>query len=329
MPPLLLAPLLLLVALSAAPRAAAVVACGGNATCPDGNTCCAKSGGGFACCADEEPGQGVCCSDGQHCCANGYFCRLGDGLCTADDPAAHPLAQATNLYSLCPAVIPAAPFELAGLVPGGSGLRLPYYASPGPIGVPDAQVQIAVIVVHGSARNADDYFCSMLEAARLQQAWPVGNVLVVAPRFTEPRDSPPSRWLTWNGTGLGDWRKGGNSTLADAPGGQPRPSLSSFAAIDGFVSLLSDKRLFPQLKQLVITGHSAGGQTIQRYALASGHRPTQTQLLDGTGTGATVPTRFVVANPSSFCYLNASRWTDASATTLALPAPGKCPTYNQ
>ena len=78
-------------------------------------------------------------------------------------------------------------------------------------------------MVHGSERNADDYFCSMLEAARLQVTlgwptlhvapsmayscrlhgaengchtvlvqthWPADRVVVIAPRFTEPKDGP-------------------------------------------------------------------------------------------------------------------------------------------
>jgi hypothetical protein len=53
------------------------------------------------------------------------------------------------------------------------------------LGVTNADAEIAVVVVHGSDRNADDYFCSMLEAARLQKVWSEKAVLIVAPRFTE------------------------------------------------------------------------------------------------------------------------------------------------
>eukprot|EP01047_Picozoa_sp_COSAG01_P035079 COSAG01_NODE_2666_length_7293_cov_6.078592_3_plen_137_part_00 len=65
-------------------------------------------------------------------------------------------------------------------------------------------------------------------------------------------------------------------------------------------------------------GHSAGGQTVQRYALVTG---SDTPALH---------TRFVVANPSSFGYLNASRWADTSnPTILHQPDAALCPTYNQ
>ena len=39
----------------------------------------------------------------------------------------------------------------------------------------------------------------MLEAARLQHYVPTEQVLVVAPRFTETKDSPEPHWFTWNG----------------------------------------------------------------------------------------------------------------------------------
>jgi hypothetical protein len=87
------------------------------------------------------------------------------------------------------------------------------------------------------------------------------QVLVVAPRFTELSDEPPARWITWNGSGYGDWRKGGNSTLLGGGSGavwqqqqqqqQRRPSLSSYAVLDQFVALLADKHLYPALKSVV------------------------------------------------------------------------------
>jgi pimeloyl-ACP methyl ester carboxylesterase len=336
--------------------AAAVVVCGPGATCPDGNTCCPTTasdgrGGatGWACCADEESGQGVCCGDGKHCCANGYTCQLGGAACLADEPKDHPLATRTNLYSLCPADIPAAPHEFSGLV-DASPLSLPYYSSPAPLGEPDAEAQLAVIVVHGSERNADDYFCSMQEARNLQTSYDPAHVIVVAPRFTEPRDKPSPTWFTWNGSDYGDWRKGGNSTLE---GG--RASLSSYAVLDKIIALLSNSHLYPKLEQIVVTGHSAGGQTVQRYALVTRSPPT--------APIGSPKLRFVVANPSSFGYLNArcpseashselnsrfrlrrdcpepeltiavvavcSRWDDTSnPTNLILPNSALCPDYN-
>ncbi len=53
-----------------------------------------------------------------------------------------------------------------------------------------------------------------------------------------------------------DWRGGG-----DAVG----LKLSSFEVIDGLFSVLGDRRLYPNLKRVVMTGFSAGGQFVGRY----------------------------------------------------------------
>jgi poly(3-hydroxybutyrate) depolymerase len=40
--------------------------------------------------------------------------------------------------------------------------------------------------------------------------------------------------------------------------------------LDKITALLADKHMYPRLKHVVVTGHSAGGQTVQRYALVTG-----------------------------------------------------------
>ena len=60
-----------------------------------------------------------------------------------------------------------------------------------------------------------------------------------------------------------------------------------------------------KLPALVVTGHSAGGQYAQRYALA-----TDVDLQVETSA---IDFGFVVANPSSYAYLDAYRWDQLSA----------------
>jgi hypothetical protein len=59
--------------------------------------------------------------------------------------------------------------------------------------------KLAVIVVHGSARNADDYFCSMLEARNLQRSLPVEQV-----RWPRCRHRPESVTSRGRGSSIGD-----------------------------------------------------------------------------------------------------------------------------
>jgi pimeloyl-ACP methyl ester carboxylesterase len=91
------------------------------------------------------------------------------------------------------------------------------------------------------------------------------------------------------------WRSGG--TVVD------RPEISSFAAMDDLLRLIARKETFPNLEAVIVAGQSAGGQFVQRYALTS--------LLPET-LGLV---HFVVANPSSYAYLDASRPTPAALPT--------------
>ena len=68
--------------------------------------------------------------------------------------------------------------------------------------------------------------------------------------------------------------------------------MSAFDALDAILDRLADRALFPALRQVVVAGHSAGGQVVQRYAVV-GH--------GGAGV------RYVVANPSSYVYFTAER----------------------
>jgi hypothetical protein len=74
------------------------------------------------------------------------------------------------------------------------------------------------------------------------------------------------------------------------------PGLASFDFADAILKLLADKSAFPNLKVIVVAGHSAGGQFVNRYEMSS-------KVADDLG----VPVEFVVANPSSYAWPVAAR----------------------
>jgi hypothetical protein len=63
--------------------------------------------------------------------------------------------------------------------------------------------------------------------------------------------------------------------------------------------------IYPSLEEIIVTGHSAGGQYTQRYALAT----DVDQLSETSGFDF----RYVVANPSSYVYLDEWRWDQVSS----------------
>jgi pimeloyl-ACP methyl ester carboxylesterase len=146
----------------------------------------------------------------------------------------------------------------------------------------------ALIVVHGMNRNADNYFETALAGAFLADA--LENTVVIAPRFAsnaggECSDKLAPNEVSWP---CDVWRSGG-------PGASD-PGLTSFGFVDEILLKLAARQAFPNLRSIVLTGHSAGGQFAVRYAMAN-------TVNDKLG----VPVTYVVANPSSYPYLDAVR----------------------
>jgi len=149
---------------------------------------------------------------------------------------------------------------------------------------PNAHIRRALIMVHGTLRNADHYFATATGAAFFAKA--LDDTLIIAPAFhsADPRcgDKLAPQEVSWSCTG-DSWRSGG-AALSD-------PGLASFDFADAILERLADRQVFPNLKVIVVAGHSAGGQFVNRYEMSS-------KVADGLG----VPVQFVVANPSSYAW---------------------------
>jgi pimeloyl-ACP methyl ester carboxylesterase len=188
----------------------------------------------------------------------------------------------------------------ARLSVGGQGM-LPLYLS-SDWSMPLPAVSRAIIVLHGRLRNADEYYISA-HTAQVAAGDDGKSALMIVPQFLAEIDIDahklPADMLRWS---LEGW-EGGDAALAPNP-------VSSFEALDAILAKLSDRRIFPNLKQVVVAGHSGGGQVAQRYAIA------------GKGEAALsrqhIEIRYVVANPSSYAYFNAER----PAPKIAASCPG-------
>ncbi|NWE45679.1 alpha/beta hydrolase [Pseudomonas gingeri] len=169
---------------------------------------------------------------------------------------------------------------------------------------PMPDVQRVLIIVHGRLRNAMTYLNSAETAA--SQAGQDSNTLIIAPQFLNEsdvrRNHLPDNLLRWQGN---DWMAGEAST-------GPSP-MSSYAALDEVLQRLGNRKKFPALREVVIAGHSGGGQVVQRYALV-GHGDAQ---LAGSG----IKLRYVIANPSSYAWFSAQR-------PVAGFNPSSCPGFN-
>ena len=139
-----------------------------------------------------------------------------------------------------------------------------------------------------------------------EQAGQSASTLVLAPQFLNETDIAAhpvaDSVLRWQGN---DWMAGGSST---APF-----SMSSYAALDEIIARIGDRKQFPDVKQIVIAGHSGGAQVVQRYALLGHDQPAL--------KAADIQVRYVIANPSSYAYFDERR-------PVAFSHAG-CPNFNR
>jgi hypothetical protein len=202
-----------------------------------------------------------------------------------------------------------------GLTLNGSTLFLEVCSNRSVSG-PDPAVKRVVLVTHGDERNACGAAGSVVEAARL--AGKEAETLVVAPHFLTDTDvaadpTAAASTLYWSSSG---WKTGASSLTSP----YTRPwVVSSFEATDRLIAFLENGERFPNVSQVLIAGHSAGGQFVNRYAA-------------GTASPAADPVavtrRYVVANPSSYLYWNATRRIAGTWRLLSSSEVASCPGYD-
>ena len=179
-----------------------------------------------------------------------------------------------------------------------------------PIDASNHDIERAIIVVHGVLRNADEYFPHMMDA--VEQAGLESTTLVIAPQFLIEEDITAFHLggdvLFWNEESGEGWKKGDDSISTDD---HPRAaSASSFEVVDRIIEQIALKGYFPGLKDMIVIGHSAGGQYVNRYAAG-------TQIADSMPDF--IHLRFIVANPSTFVYFNKERRLPYTTDQFAVP----------
>jgi hypothetical protein len=186
-----------------------------------------------------------------------------------------------------------------------------------PIDATAPKVTRALIVIHGSGRDADHAFDAALDAAKLAHA--LDDTIIVAPRFSSNdgglcNDVLEAHETNWGCEANNGWQAGGTAADDDR--------LTTFDVVDRLLEQLARKDLFPKLSVIVVAGHSAGGQFVTRYSMANqvhdavsrtvGSRTLR--LRQGYGgqvnraaSGNDSPVRYVVASPSSYAYPDSER----------------------
>jgi hypothetical protein len=181
-----------------------------------------------------------------------------------------------------------------------------------PLTVRDPAITRALVIVHGGSRDPEDNLRHALAAAYLAGA--LDDTVIVSPRFASnglleaaasgatnsvaaarspARDELAEGELNWSSEfGPRHWNAGGAAVNAEA---------TSYQVIDELLKTLARKTAFPNLRTIVVAGHSSGGQFVSRY-----------QMVNRVHESLGVRLSYVVANPGAYTYLDALRPTPAA-----------------
>jgi hypothetical protein len=169
----------------------------------------------------------------------------------------------------------------------------------------DERIVSALIGIHGARGSAEGYLRLMTGAAA--KAGKGDSTLAIAPKFYETDElgnqAARSPYLSWGG----GWRYGNESV----PTAAVPTRYSSFTVIDLFVRHLANRALFPNLRTIVVAGHSAGGQFVARYAAGN--------VVEDIVSQMNIRMRYAISSPSSFLYFTPERPIAASPGRFAVP----------
>ncbi|TWJ04754.1 hypothetical protein JN11_00475 [Mucilaginibacter frigoritolerans] len=177
----------------------------------------------------------------------------------------------------------------------------------------DTSVKTLLVYIHGINRNGEDYFEygeRMLRATNKKK-----ETLLIAPQYANAEDLDyyqlGNDFLYWK---KAEWKDGHTSISSD---NRPQSlKISSYEVLDSLLTAVLSSGKFPNIQRVIVCGHSAGGQFVQRYSAITPVPDRFTQY----------KFRFLVMDPSSYMYLDGRR--PLADKTFGVPDTSGCPEYN-
>lgn len=186
-------------------------------------------------------------------------------------------------------------------------MEFPYHSSR-PIDVPNESIERIIISLHGTGANADLYLSNGLAATRAAADTGVdhralSNTLIIAPQFMSANEYWDYRRLAPN---ILHWN-GGRASSAESverdlngDGIADSGTLSSFTAMDVLLERVCRRSLFPNLRIVVVAGHSNGGRFMGCYAATS-------RFEQEAATPRGIHVRYLVMGSGSYLYMDDRR----------------------
>ncbi|CDW99769.1 hypothetical protein, partial [Sporisorium scitamineum] len=163
-------------------------------------------------------------------------------------------------------------------------------------GEDNSRIQRAIITLPGKPRDSWKYANLFRNALTVAASNPANGisadqVMIVGPVFLNSDDKEAGAVkegeLYWHGS---QWQSGHKVRNE-----QPKVNLSSYHVLDNITDWIFKSGEFPSIKQVVLGGHSMGGQAVQRYAVLK-----KTKAYDDN-------VHFWVGNPGSWAWLDDQR----------------------
>ena len=173
-----------------------------------------------------------------------------------------------------------------------------------PLTARNDKITRAVVIVHGGSRDANVNFTHVLAAAFIAGA--LDDTVIVSPRFASNEENIPRD--ASGGNSVAAARAAARDALApnelnwisqfggrhwNAGGVAVNAKVTSYEVIDEILRKLAGKDAFPNLKSIVVAGHSSGGQFVGRYQMVN-------RVHDALG----VKVSYLVSNPGAYTYLD-------------------------
>ncbi len=176
-------------------------------------------------------------------------------------------------------------------------------------------IKSLVVIVHGAGLNAKKSFSTGSRIVN-ELGESTNKYMVIAPQFLEGIKPEEKGLLFWGR----QWRSGGVSLSEELNEGLPR--VSSYEVMDKLIGFVTESN--SNIHQIILLGHSAGGQFVSRYAAISNHHE------DLKNKGVSI--FYIVANPSSYLYFDATRYQFDSNGEILIKAKDElanCESYNE
>jgi len=148
-----------------------------------------------------------------------------------------------------------------------------------------------VLAIHSSSYNPDYYLDNVLlvlDNKPSQQQ----KTLIITPAFYRQDKTSLSDIMVWRTSPF--W--GGSRGLYKGK----KVNLSAYEILDDILEHIITSNHFPNLRDIIILGHSAGGQLVNRYAAVN-------RIEDTIAIKHNISISYLVMAPSSYVYLDAKR----------------------